>query len=67
MNGGEEDESPWSEGSAQVGKSFAPHGGGNRRSSSEERDVTEGDAQLLEREGVRVRVCHGREKWAQPD
>jgi hypothetical protein len=52
MNGGEEDDSPQSEGRARGGGSFAPHGGsGNRRSSSESRGNADGDAQSPEREG----------------
>jgi hypothetical protein len=47
---------------------IAPHGGGGKRwSSLEERGDADGDAQLPERDGIRVRVSRGEAKGAQPD
>jgi hypothetical protein len=50
MNGGETDESPWSDGSAWGDEAIAPHGDGTaRRSSPESGDKVAGDSKSLER------------------
>jgi hypothetical protein len=67
-NGGEEDESPWSEERALGGGSIAPHGGGeNHRSSPESSGNVDGDAQSLEStRGLGLGLDAGRERGAQP-
>jgi hypothetical protein len=61
-NGGEEDDSSWSEGSAHGDDSFAPRGGsGNHQSSSESRDDAVGDVHSRERErGLGLGFARGR-------
>jgi hypothetical protein len=60
-NGGEVDESPWSDGSARRGGAIAPHGGGEaRRSSPESGEEVVGDSESPERIRVRERSSEGR-------